>query len=634
MGWYDYVPGVSNVAGAVRGDWGQAAFGPAGKVYNNMQDAAGRPYEQAAAGAMGLGGMAQGFSDEQWTRQMEGLGRAQGAYNPSQSFWESTYGTPGSGRQEQAFNAYGGQFLSPSSSSGAYDQMNQYMQGQPMTYGAMNRAHGMAGSAVDYSGLSNQLQGPGSAQNFYMQNQGGFGGPGAMESWYAQNQNSMNRSPSSMEVYDQFSSQLYGPGRSESHQVTGPSWGSTDEKVSAAMGYANQAQGQTRLEGAQGAEVGNMFRGANNVNQFSQSAMPQLQNKGTYEQFVESDIGGYNPELARSTNQGLARVNQEMARRGQFNSGGANTAIGEFLGSQAAADYQNKANRAQSAQGMQMARLGEGRQLAQAGSGETMGQASGLQGLAGTQDAQRLERQQFGANTALAAADKGIAMQNTNLTAEGLKLQAANNADSQRNARLNNLQGMASAGDDAWMRQQQMAGNFAGQAQTAQMARLMGGMSAGQMVDQGQLQRLQAQYGMQSGADDRNLQRGRFQFDMGRQADEGDLARMLGLNTAANASDRAGIDRLKAYFEQAGNVDQRTKDAMSSLFGINDAQGGQYGQFYGQGGQLSGQSYADAIDAMANAYGLRAQGGAARAQLPFQLAGLGIQGGKMLAGGG
>lgn len=571
-----------------------------------------KPFNDAAGSLQALAPEIRGFSDTQWQRQMQGLGQAQGAYNPSQSFWDSTYGTPGSGRQEQAFNAFGGQFMNPSSASGAYGQMNQYMQGQPLSYNAMNRANGMAGTTVDYSSLSNQLQGPGGAQNYYAQNQGGFGSPGSMESFYAQNQNNLNRSPSSMEVYDQFSSQLYGPGRSESHQVTAPSWGSTSEKLADAMGYSTQAQGQTRLEGAQGAEAGNLYRNASNVNRFSQSAMPQLQNKGTYEQFVESDIGGYNPELARSTNQGLARVNQEMARRGHFRSGGADTAVGEFLGSQAAADYQNKANRAQSAQGMQMARLGEGRQLAQAGSGETMGQAAGLQGLAGTQDAQRLERQQFGANTALAAADKGIAMQNTNLTAEGLKLQAANNADSQRNARLNALQGMAGAGDQAWQSQQQMAGNFANQAQSAQLARMMGGMNAAGQGDQNSLARLQAQYGMQSGANDQNLQRGQFQFNMGQQADQGDLARMLGLNNAANANDATGMAKLNAYFAQAGNADQRTKDAMSSLFGINNAQAGQYGQFYGQGGQLSGQSFSDYINALTNAFGLKAQGGQAR----------------------
>jgi len=603
--------------------------------YKGAQNAAGSPYEDAAAGLRGLAPEIKAFSDTQWNRQMGGLDKAQGYLGDAMNYWQSAYGSRGPGAMENAWSQVGNKYLNPTASSGALNDYQRFMGQGPMSYDFANRASGLAGGQVDYSGLSNQLAGSGQASQFWAQNQGRFGAPGAAESWWAQNQGTFNRPAASREVYDQFGAQLYGPGRAEQFQVTGPSWGSTDEKIATAMGYAQQAQAPTRLEGAQGAEVGNLYRGANNVNQFAGSAMPQLQGRGVYEQFVESDIYGNNPAMEMERRKGLASINQEMARRGHFNSGGANTAIGEFLGTLGAKTYEGRAQRAQQAQGMQLSRLGEGRQLAQAGSGERMGQAQGLQGLASTQDAQRLDRQQFGANTALSAADKNIAQQNTNLQAEQLKLQAAANADSSRNARLQTLQGMASAGDDAWMRQQQLAGQFANQAQSAELARLMGGMNAGNMADQGQLARLMAQFQMGSQANDQNLARGKFQFDMGQGLDATNLARygMLGqFSNMADTNNRAALD---SYFRAAGGAQDaesaRLRDAMSSLSQLAGGQANLVAGFYGAGGQLSGQSFSDYINALANAYSLQAQGGAARAQVPFQLANMGIQGYKAFA---
>ena len=172
---------------------------------------------------------------------------------------------------------------------------------------------------------------------------------------------------------------------------------------------------------------------------------------------------------------------------------------------------------------------------------------------------------------------------------------------------------MATAGDQSWNQQQQLGMQAANQAQSQALARLQGGMQSGQMADQGQLQRLQAQYGMGNQANDQNLQRAQFGFQMGQQTDQGDLARMQALmqgGSAADVSRRAGLND---YFAQAGIVDQRQKDQLAQLFGINGAQAGLYGGFYGMGGQLSGGMYEGGLNALTNSYGLNAQGAAAQA---------------------
>lgn len=606
---------------------GKTAFGytPQGFLINKVTDLAGsldpaKGYNAAAAGISGLAPEVRDFSDTQWNRQMGGLNMARGSMAPSDYAWSTMYGANNPGSMENAFNSYGIQGMAtPNATAGAYGQYQDYMGQSPMTYGAMNRASGMAGSNADYSQYQNGLNGSGNANNFYNKNQGQYAQPGAGENFYAQNQQNFNRQPGTMAVYDNFSGQLYQPGRSEGYTND---WSGSNDKIGTAMSSALQAQGPTRLEGAQGDQVGNMYQNANNVNRFSRSAMPQLQGPGAYENFVTSDINGTNPALAMERQEGLASLNQEMARRGHFNSGGADVALGKFTGTMEAKDYENRAQRAQQAQQMQLGRLNQGLQTAQAGSGETMAQAQGLQGLATTQDAQRLDRSQFLTNSALSAADKNIAQQ-------GMNMQAASQSDAARNARLNTLQGMASAGDQSWNAQQQMAGNFANQAQSDQLARLQGGEQAGQAADAGAYQRLMGQYSMGQQANDQNLARAQFQYQMGQGADATNLARYGMMGQFGNMADTQTQNEYTNYMNAANQSQTATagrmRDAMNGRSGIDTTNAGLFNAFYGNGGQLSAQPFSDYVNMLTNSYGLQAQGGQARTNALMGLANIGLK---------
>jgi hypothetical protein len=141
---------------------------------------------------------------------------------------------------------------------------------------------------------------------------------------------------------------------------------------------------------------------------------------------------------------------------------------------------------------------------------------------------------------------------------------------------------------------------------------------------------------MGQGLDANNLARGTALFGMGQGMDQQAMAQYGMYGQLAGQQDQAAMARLMGAGQMAGNAQgaeqQRQSDMFAQLFGINNAQGNQVGQFYNQGGQLSGQSFNDYLNAMLNSYQLDAQGGAARAQLPFQVANTGIQAYKAYKG--
>lgn len=575
---------------------------------------AGAPYDSASRGIAGLGRASYDYSNKQWDRQMQGLGGALSQYNPARGWFDATYGgaESGPGAMEKAFSNYGQDYMNPSASSGALGKYQSYMDQGPLAYNFANMGAGLAGGAVDYGQYQSQLNGPGNAQNFYQQNQGGFSQPGSMENWFSQNGNNFNRETNAMNAYDQYSNQLAGAGRAEQFQP---------QDVMQGRLYAEAAQRRLGDPGStdkMAGEVGNYARNANDTSNYAQGQMRTLQGPGAYENFVQSDIMGNNPALAMERQEGLASLNQELARRGHFSSGGAGQALGKFEGTLAAKSYENRANRAQQAQGMELARIGQGTQTAQASAQGKLAQGSALQSLGGQQDTMRNAREGLGLQAASLASGE-------NLASQRLGLDSATAADQAKNARLNTLQNMASAGDQSWLNQQNAAGNFANQSQQAALARLMGGQNASNMSDQGSLARLMAQYGMSNQANDQNLQRGQFMNNMGLSLDQNNMARYGMLGNMSNMADTQRMNGLNQYFGAANNAQsaqtQRMRDAMQAIYGLNNAQANQYNNFYGNGGQLAGSSFDSGINAMANAYGLSAQGAAARQQQPFQVLG-------------
>jgi hypothetical protein len=72
MAWYDYVPGGRFVADNLSGSEG---------------------YETAAKGAKEASSMAKLFAQDQWARQMQGLGMAQQSLQPYRTLYDQIYGT-------------------------------------------------------------------------------------------------------------------------------------------------------------------------------------------------------------------------------------------------------------------------------------------------------------------------------------------------------------------------------------------------------------------------------------------------------------------------------------------------------------------------------------------------------------
>lgn len=94
--WYDWVPGVSNVAGAVRGDWAQAVGGwdtallrkANDYFFNDPANAAKAGYDQAgAASNAGTQKIVDFYMGQQ--------AKAQANYKPLQDMFSSAYGTKG-----------------------------------------------------------------------------------------------------------------------------------------------------------------------------------------------------------------------------------------------------------------------------------------------------------------------------------------------------------------------------------------------------------------------------------------------------------------------------------------------------------------------------------------------------------
>lgn len=578
MAWYDYVPGVSNVAGFAKGDVGQGLLGPLGYGLGNQ---AAQGSNTAAQGASAASGGYGDLANWQWDTAMGGLGAAQGAYNPSNALWQGTYGNQGPNALDQWWGQNQAAFNQPTASQGAMNQFQTYMQQPTMAGSAYQNAQGQLGYSQGkdyYDRFGGQMQNRSQQEMAY--NPNNYSSPGAAESFYGQAQGTLG-----------------GPGRAAQLNYQ-----DTTNMGDFARGLGGQ-QGQGATNQGAG-EIGNYYRGANDVSQYAGGQMGQLTGPGTYEQFVTQDINGTNPMMQRQTDQGLARINQEQARRGGFRSGSADTQVGNFLGEMGAREYDQRADRAQSAQQMQLSRIGAGTGLAQASAQGKLAQGQGLQGLAGQQDAEKMGRL-------------------------GQQLQAQQGASAESLANSQGRMNYAQAGDQNDLARMQMLGGFAGQAQNAEMARLAGGMNAAGQSDQGFMARQQAGYGMAQGADQSNLARLMGLQGMAQGADQGQMARYGMLNNMAGQVDQNSLARLLGAGGMAGNVtqadQQQLNDMFRTRFGLDNANAGMIQGFYGQGAQGYGDAQSNSLNALANYYALIGQGQDARAAVPWQAANVGVK---------
>jgi len=623
-------------------EWGDLAkLSPAYYIYDQYKHA-GDPYKNAAAGARDISQQGQAFSSEQWRRQMEGLDRAQGAYAPSQSYWQSAYGSQGPGAMENWWNQNQSQFTRQPLQQQAYNGYQDWMNnGVNATQQGANAANqylgGPTAASQAYGAMGQGLQsysGPTSGQEAYRFNQGSFQQPGAGESWYANNQNRYNTSGAANDVYQQFGQQLYGPSRSEGFtpQTADPQRAERDW-----LQAMEWSKGQTAGQRNEGENKG-YIRDAGDISQYYQSQMGQLAGPGEFEQFMSADINGNNPMYERTKQRGIAQVNQEMARRGHFNSDAAIDRIGNYTAELDAQDYDRRRQSAQAAQQMQLARIGQGTSSAAASSANKIAQGQGLQGIDVQNEAGELNRKQFGQDATNAY------MSNMRADQE-LAMRAAGQSDQAKLARLQGLQGMGTAADQGNLSYLNAGQNAASDAQAQQLARLMGQQNAANSVDQTRLAsdqqglaRMLASFNMAQGSDQSGLARAQQLFAQGQGLDANMMARFGQQGQMAQGIDQQTLAQLLGAGGMAGQAQgaeqQRLQQAFASLFGLNNAQAGQVGQFYGQGAAASGTAFADAMNALANSYGLQAQGQGAGREFLMQLMGLGIKGAGVAAGAG
>lgn len=539
-------------------------------------------FQTAAQGAMAA---SQGYGDLgnwDWNTAMQGMGQANGAYAPSNNLWNSTYGSQGPNAMAQWYGQNQANFNQPTQTSGALSQYGNYLAG-----------------------------GPSNASSAYQNNQGFLGGQGQASQYNSRFGGQLTGDYSAAErAYDP--TQYQNPGAGE--QFTGYAQnriggqGATEELRYGNVNNMNEfASGLAGLQGAgrsneSGREIGSYYRDANDVSQYAGSQMGQLQGPGAYEQFVQSDINGTNPQIQRETDQGLARINQEAARSGKFGSGSRDTSIGNFLGSQAAADYQNKANRAQSAQGMELSRIGAGQSLSQASAQGKLAQGQSLQSLAGQQDAETMGRL-------------------------GQQLTAQQGASSENLANRQGALNYAQAADNTSLSRTQALAGINNSAQSQQLARLQGGMGAAGQSDAGMLNRLNSGFNMAQGADQSDLARAMGLYGQAQGADQSNMARYGMLGQLSGQQDQQNLNYLMGSGNMAGNTaqanQQQMNDAFRSRFGIDNAQSQNIGQFYGMGMGAYDQSMGNSYNALANYYQLLGTG--QNANNPMDRIGTGVK---------
>lgn len=568
------------------------ASGGLSEVNNYLGGQASQGFDTASQGAQGA---QQGYGDLanwNWDQAMGGLDQANSAYNPSNAYWNATYGNQGPNALQQWWSQNQNQFGNQTQGDRTMGQFRNYMTQPTASNSAYQNAQSalggyQTGSQSYASRFGDQLQNRSAAEQAY--NPGQYAAPGAAEQ------------------FGSFAMDALG-GRSRAANLQ---YQDVNNMGNFAKGLAGQ-QGQGAT--AQGSpEIGNYYRGANDVSQYAAGQMGALQGPGQYEQFVQQDINGTNPQLQRETDQGLARINQEMARRGGFSSGAADTSIGNFLGSQAAADYQNRASRAQSAQQMQLGRVGAGQSLAQASAQSELAQGQGLQGLAGQTDTEAMARLQQ-------------------------QMQAQQGASGEAQANRQGALSYATAGDQSENARIQALSGVMGQSQQMQLARLQGGMNAAGQSDSGMLNRMNAGFGMQQGADQSQLARAMGLYGMAQGSDQASMSQYGMLGNMSNQMDQNSLARLMGAGGMAGSVagmnEQQMNDAFRSRFGLDQANAGNIGNFYGMGMQGYDTAQGNSMNALANYYGLLGQGQQASAAVPWQMASLGVQGARAAAGGG
>jgi hypothetical protein len=586
--------------------------------------------DKAAEGARDIAGR-YGYLARDYGNLYGDLAReTQGMFGSSQDLWGRQYGQGATGAMEEFYKNYGSQFQQPTETSRAMNQFGTNFNN--MNFG-LNAGGYQAKSQLGqpsqqgqfYQTYGQQLAHPGRSNQAYADSSETYKQPGGYENWAGAVDTRFNNMNADTERRNNETyAQLQKEGRAEQYRPE------TVNRMSAMASALPGMQGTAQVESG-ASEMQGMYRDASQPTDYYNSQQRALQGPGAYEQFVQNDIYGRNPAKDMAMKEGLATVNQQISRRGGFNSGAAMTGIGQFVGKMEAEDYQNRANRAAQAQGMEMGRIGQGTQTAQAAAQGQLAQGSALQGLAGQRDTEKRARldQVIGVNQAASGEqlasnrlglDSATAADQARMSRLGLGLQANNQgADQRLNAmrlqsdiqRQSQQFGMDRAGANV---------RDAGQADQSQLARLMGGYNMSQGADADQRARAMAGFDVDQGMYSSGLQGYGMYGNLTGQQDQQSLARLMGMGNMAGNAQNAQMGRYGQAFD--------------SQYGMNRDMANLWAEISGQGLQTSGRYNEASLGALANMYGLQGQAIQDRQEAPLRVANTAIAGIKAVKGAG
>jgi hypothetical protein len=349
------------------------------------------------------------------------------------------------------------------------------------------------------------------------------------------------------------------------------------------------------------------------------------------EQFASQAMTGSNEAINRATEQGLAKINQEAARRGMFKSGGASTQIGNYLAAQSAEQSKYAADLAKSAQEAQtlrlqqaggiakgatdeaLARAQESRLLGQGLSAEQIGRQGALTGSMGTYGS--LQNQLFG--TQLSAGQMGeSALLNRAAAQSSLAAQDANIGRSLLNDRM----GAAQASD------------------AASVARMSAGSNIGNAYDQQRYNYAMGLGNLSQGMDSYNLNKYQTLGGLANNSDAGARANAALQLQAATGLDANTMQGLDSYMRTAGASqaaqEGRLGNYLQAQMGLSGAQANAIQSAYGMGLPAYMGANEAALNAQMNAAQLKAQGSMAQGQAGWKIAGMIASNGASGAGGG
>ena len=309
---------------------------------------------------------------------------------------------------------------------------------------------------------------------------------------------------------------------------------------------AGQRYGGPGQLNREGDYIRSLYQGVKDVQGFAGRNLGQLEREGMFEDFAQTALTGGNPFLERQREKGLETINQQMAKRGHFTSGGALEALGNYNAAADAEAFKYLSDVLQGAQGMGLQRLAQGQGLAEGASGERFRQGGAMQGLATGRESEYMGR--AGALDRYEQAEANRMMRDIEMRAQLAEMaDAGRGADADRMAKL------------------------AGDTTRSKLDYLTGERDAIQKAQDLMLQRERDRIAGAGAADDREINRIKTRADIAGGLDDLTIKQLNSMLSGGEAVDTKAYQDLSALIQASTGADRATMDAVDQL--VNLARG-------------------------------------------------------------